>query len=99
MAPRDILRACNNQVAYRAKQTSSGRQDRLAQSRMTQSRLSTSRQLRNRLVTLQLVPARTAEEFDTTFASAAVPALSRIFALAVEYAAALDAAGIRGIDS
>jgi putative ABC transport system substrate-binding protein len=50
-------------------------------------------------VTLQLVPARTAEEFDTAFASAAVPALSRIFALAVEYAAALDAAGIRGIDS
>jgi len=50
-------------------------------------------------VTLQLVPARTAEEFDTAFASAAVPALSRIFALAVEYAAALDAAGIQGIDS
>jgi hypothetical protein len=43
--------------------------------------------------------ARTAEEFDTAFASAAVPALSRIFALAVEYAAALDAAGIQGIDS
>jgi len=34
-------------------------------------------------VTLQLVPARTAEEFDTAFASAAVLALSRIFALAV----------------
>ncbi|WP_342737115.1 ABC transporter substrate binding protein [Bradyrhizobium sp. B117] len=50
-------------------------------------------------VTLQLVPARTVEEFDTAFASAAVPALSRIFALAVEYAAALDAAGIQGIDS
>ncbi|QOG18155.1 MULTISPECIES: hypothetical protein [Bradyrhizobium] len=50
-------------------------------------------------VTLQLVPARTAEEFDTAFVSAAVPALSGIFALAVEYAAALDAAGIQGIDS
>jgi len=50
-------------------------------------------------VTLQLVPARTAEEFDTAFASAAVPALSGIFALAVECAAALDAAGIQGIDS